>query len=175
LKIPGFSNYLHPVGDGLLLGVGQDATDQGVPLGTQVSLFDVTDLSDPKRIAVETVAGGHSPVEYDHRAFLWWPPEGLAVLPLEVQPWAFMTGPEGEAIEPFVGAAAFRIEGREIVSAGRIAHTTGEEIMVETMGLAHISRSLVIGEILYTVSDAGVLASSLDGLEEVGRASFRSP
>ena len=29
LKIPGYSAYLHPVGDGLLLGVGQDATDEG--------------------------------------------------------------------------------------------------------------------------------------------------
>ena len=37
LKIPGYSAYLHPVGEDLLLGIGQDATDEGRPLGTQVS------------------------------------------------------------------------------------------------------------------------------------------
>jgi len=47
LKIPGFSSYLHPVGDGLLLGVGQDATDQGRTLGAKVSLFDVSDPTNP--------------------------------------------------------------------------------------------------------------------------------
>ena len=41
LKIPGYSAYLHPVDDGRLIGVGQDATDQGRVTGTQMSLFDV--------------------------------------------------------------------------------------------------------------------------------------
>ena len=46
LKIPGYSAYLHPVGDGLLLGVGQDANADGATTGVQMSLFDV---SDPRR------------------------------------------------------------------------------------------------------------------------------
>ena len=50
LKILGYSAYLHPVGDGLLLGIGQDATDAGLTIGTQVSLFDVSDSSDPRKI-----------------------------------------------------------------------------------------------------------------------------
>ena len=44
LKIRGYSAYLHPVGRDLLLGVGQDATEQGQLLGTQLSLFDVSDV-----------------------------------------------------------------------------------------------------------------------------------
>ena len=50
LKIPGYSAYLHPVGDGLLLGVGQDATETGQTLGTQLSLFDVSDPTNPQQI-----------------------------------------------------------------------------------------------------------------------------
>ena len=50
LKIPGYSAYLHPVGDDLLLGVGQDATDQGRLQGLQISLFDVSDLARPARL-----------------------------------------------------------------------------------------------------------------------------
>jgi len=44
LKILGYSAYLHPISDKLLLGVGQDASAQGRTLGTQLSLFDVSDL-----------------------------------------------------------------------------------------------------------------------------------
>jgi uncharacterized secreted protein with C-terminal beta-propeller domain len=49
LKIPGYSAYLHPVGDGLLLGVGQSAELDGRTLGTQMSLFDVSDPANPQR------------------------------------------------------------------------------------------------------------------------------
>ena len=44
LKIRGYSAYLHPVGDDLLLGIGQDADDDGRVVGAQASLFDVSDL-----------------------------------------------------------------------------------------------------------------------------------
>ena len=48
LKILGYSAYLHPVGEHELLGVGQDATPEGIRLGTQVSLFDVSDPAAPR-------------------------------------------------------------------------------------------------------------------------------
>ena len=48
LKILGYSAYLHPVGDGMLLGVGQDATEEGRQLGTQVALFDVSRSREPE-------------------------------------------------------------------------------------------------------------------------------
>ena len=84
LKIPGYSAYLHPVGGDLLIGVGQDATADGRQLGTQVSLFDVSDLAKPARLHQRTLAdGGSSEAEWDHHAFLWWAPAKLAVVPLE--------------------------------------------------------------------------------------------
>ena len=83
LKILGYSAYLHPVGDGLLLGVGQDASKQGRIRGTQISLFDISDLDDPTRLHAERLGRDtHSEVEYDHHAFLWWPARSLAVLPV---------------------------------------------------------------------------------------------
>ena len=51
LKIPGYSAYLHPVADDLLLGVGQEATEDGRVQGLQFSLFDVSDLARPVRAA----------------------------------------------------------------------------------------------------------------------------
>jgi uncharacterized secreted protein with C-terminal beta-propeller domain len=91
LKIPGYSAYLHPIGDGLLLGIGQDATEQGRRTGAQVSLFDVADPSKPTRLAAIPV-GSNTAAEYDHRAFLWWPATRDVLLPtMSVQPNGFPT------------------------------------------------------------------------------------
>ena len=84
LKIPGYSAYLHPVGDGLLLGVGQDADASGQTQGLQASLFDVSDPANPVRIDSEGFGSyATSEVEYDHHAFSWFAGHGLAVLPVE--------------------------------------------------------------------------------------------
>lgn len=47
LEIPGYSDYLYPLGDALLLGVGKDANDGGVAQGVKVALMDVSDPSKP--------------------------------------------------------------------------------------------------------------------------------
>ncbi|MDP6214486.1 MAG: beta-propeller domain-containing protein, partial [Acidimicrobiales bacterium] len=81
LKIAGYSGYLHPVGDGLILGIGQDATDEGRTTGAKATLFDVSNLSTPAVLDTWQASGGSSSVEWDHRAFLWWEPGQLAVMP----------------------------------------------------------------------------------------------
>ncbi|MDR1767941.1 MAG: beta-propeller domain-containing protein [Propionibacteriaceae bacterium] len=53
LKIPGFSTYLHPFGDGLLLGLGVDADDSGTQDGLKLSMFDV---SNPLKLAQKDAA-----------------------------------------------------------------------------------------------------------------------
>lgn len=57
LKIPGFSAYLHPVGDGLLLGVGVDGDENGAGDGMKLSLFDVSDRENPKEISKYVIEG----------------------------------------------------------------------------------------------------------------------
>jgi hypothetical protein len=74
LKIPGFSSYLHPVGGGLLVGLGQDATLRGRTRGAQAAVFDLADLADPRRVA--TLAFGRSTefaASWDPRAFTYLP------------------------------------------------------------------------------------------------------
>ena len=86
LKIPGYSAYLHPVGDGLLLGIGQDADeDTGRVRGLQISLFDVSDLAQPARLQQRRLGErfSSSAVEWNHHAFLWWPATKLAMLPVD--------------------------------------------------------------------------------------------
>lgn len=94
LKITGFSSYLHPVGENLLLGVGQEADQSGSIEGLQISLFDTSDPTDPRRVDQLLLAdildlsetdtdrtGSSSPVERDHRAFLFY--EDSAFIPYE--------------------------------------------------------------------------------------------
>lgn len=73
LKLPGMSTYLHPLGDlaetGLVVGVGQDATETGMTTGLKVSVFDVSDPANPTEAGKWVMPGGSSVAEYDHRAF----------------------------------------------------------------------------------------------------------
>ncbi|MEE9297996.1 MAG: beta-propeller domain-containing protein [Acidimicrobiia bacterium] len=83
LKIAGYSGYLHPVGDNLILGVGQDATEDGFTTGAKATMFDVSDPAKPRELSTWTMEGGYSDVEWDHLAFLYWPPDEIAVLPIQ--------------------------------------------------------------------------------------------
>ena len=56
LMVPGYSAYLHPVGEDLLLGVGQQGDDSTETRGLQVSLFDVRSPRKPVRLARKTIA-----------------------------------------------------------------------------------------------------------------------
>ena len=163
LKILGYSAYLHPLGDDLLLGVGQDADERGRTEGTQVSIFDVSDLRNPERIAQLTLAkGSNSSVEYDHRAFLYWQPTDLAVIPIQRWSWHEHDGKE----EVFFGAIGIDVGGGDIREIGPIAHPGGTSDDGNWDWMAQIQRSLVIGDDLYTISMKGLLRSDLDTLED---------
>ncbi|MBW3662101.1 MAG: beta-propeller domain-containing protein [Actinobacteria bacterium] len=176
LKILGYSAYLHPVGDGLLLGIGQDATEQGQTLGTQVSLFDVSDLDAPRRVANTTVQQGYSDAEYDHHAFLWWAPTGMAMLPVSI--WSD-TG-------SWSGAIGLRVDtgARTLDRVGQVSHDSilngavaqsdpaADPAALEEARVAlaegwvpPIVRSVVIDGSVYTFSEIGLVVADLDTLE----------
>lgn len=166
LKIRGYSAYLHPLADDLLLGVGQDATEQGAIKGTQLSLFDVSDPSSPRRISQVQIGEGSSEAEWDHHAFLYWEPEGLVVVPLNVYRW----NEDAQRDESFFGAQAVRVRDGELSLLERLNHQDGGTTTDWGYG---IRRSLVIGDLLYTVSEAGVEAADLTTLEDVAWIDFR--
>lgn len=81
LKIPGFSNYLHPVTENYLLGIGVNGDDSDAGDGMKVSLFDVSDKKNPKEVAKFEVLPQEntgnlwgyleSVAFYDHKAVCW--------------------------------------------------------------------------------------------------------
>ena len=144
LKVPGYSAYLHPLGGGLLLGVGQDADSGGRTQGVKLSVFDVSDLRSPRQLSSVSVgANSYSDVEYDHHAFLWWAPERLAVLPIDRY-----------GSEPFSGMGAFRVSAAgKVAEAARIAAPGFSEDGV------NFSRAVVVGSRLLLVSRTDVLTT----------------
>ncbi|MEU4593638.1 beta-propeller domain-containing protein [Micromonospora aurantiaca (nom. illeg.)] len=164
LKINGYSAYLHPAGDGRLIGVGQDATDRGRVTGTQVSLFDVADPARPARIAQHHVPGGWSEAEHDPHAFLYWEPERLVVLPVR-QPGVVTDRADGTRRPPSGGVLALRIGDKGFTVAGAVDHPG---VLADGGEWAPIRRSLMIDGVLWTVSDAGLKATALSGMTTLG-------
>jgi len=180
LKVTGFSSYLHPLGDGRLLGVGQDATTQGRVTGLQVALFDVSDPANPALVQKYTLPGASSDAGQDHHAFLWWAPASLAVLPV-----AGGSTSDG-GYTPFVGAIGLTVDAGGIAERGRVTHPAastsggstspscppGANCIIEPgpgpmpdHG-ATILRTVVAGSEVLTVSSAGLKASAIDTLAD---------
>jgi hypothetical protein len=161
LELLGYSAYLHPIAGDLLLGVGQDATPEGRTKGVQVSLFGVGDPPHPRLLAQHALgAASSSQVEYDSHAFLYWAPRKLVVLPVQVYDAAPGSKPG------FTGAVALNVDATGINEVGRVAHNAVDGYSPP------ISRSMVIGDRLLTLSDGGVLASALDGFTPAGWLPF---
>jgi hypothetical protein len=173
LKIPGYSAYLHPVGEGLLLGVGQDATDEGRTTGTQLSLFDVSDPTNPQRISTLPI-GGYSEVEWDHKAFLYWPADGTIVLP--VSPGWNDCGPAEDCLAKSLvgaggGAVVAELDGRELQARGVISHSTPNRSGCWNP----LQRSIVIGDELVTVGLDQMKFSDRQSLEPRDSVSWGDP
>lgn len=70
LKIPGFSQYLHPYGEGLLLGIGMDVDEAGVTTeGVKLSMFDISDPADVEEVQKYILEDTYSTdVSYNYKA-----------------------------------------------------------------------------------------------------------
>lgn len=137
LKIPGFSTYLHYVEPGRVLGVGKDVSDSGTIQGNKVSLFDVSNQTDPRELAVWSLKGSYSNAEWDNRAFLYWRKLRLAVMPIVVT----------EDGTEFSGAIVLRITDKSIIEVGRIQH-----FLAGSSYHPRILRNIVIGRFLWSMS-----------------------
>ncbi|HVV34979.1 MAG TPA: beta-propeller domain-containing protein [Acidimicrobiales bacterium] len=171
LEVSGYSAYLHPISDGLLLAVGAEVK-QGEPDGVQMSLYDVHDPTSPKLLARSDFGTGFSGAagNFDHHAFLYWPATKLAVVPL--QTYGGYTTPDGStpSSQAFNGAIGMHVGDSSISEVGRAqAPANGQ------YGQPNIERSVVIGDHLYFTTAQGLLVTRLDNLQQTAFVSYPQP
>ncbi|MHB1139404.1 MAG: beta-propeller domain-containing protein [Microthrixaceae bacterium] len=162
LKIPGFSEYLHPLGDGLLIGVGREVDPESLlDQGLKISLFDVSDPAAMAEIDRIVLADAWSPVSNDHHAFMWDPDRSQAVLPLDRTCVTALRGPAPTVTSEVAGCdsrgAALVVE----VEEGRLV-TRGEWSHESAFGAIAPLRTVVVGSDLWSVSIAGLGRTNAD-------------
>lgn len=178
LKIPGFSNYLHPYDNELLIGLGKETKQTewgGVrELGVKLSLFDVSNVSEPKEVDTYVMgdAGSNSIALRDHKAFLFSKDKNLLVLPVTIREdvdgrgWGKMT---------FSGAAVFDADEEGFELKGKIDHSENpssdlqEEARDCWRGYCYydnnVLRSLYMDDVIYTFSNNYLKMNKLEDLD----------
>jgi uncharacterized secreted protein with C-terminal beta-propeller domain len=158
LEVPGYSSYLHPVGEDYLIGLGRYADPAtGRVQGVQLSLFDVSDLANPARLAAYQFAsdtwGSFSEAEWDHHAFSYFPEHDTLTVPLGLNWW------ETASLQVFGITPQDGIQFR-----GQIEHDSA------------VRRSFQIGDYLYSVSDATIKVNAIaDPAMQVAELHYSAP
>jgi hypothetical protein len=152
LTITGYSDYLHPVADGRLLGVGESVSPSGIVDGLQVSLFDVDTPAHPTRL--DHVTKQHTPSEtpIDPHAFLYWPDRKLAVIPID----SWNANQSGAAL-------VVHVDGDDLSVVGTIRNPAVSSADSYDTG---IERTMVIGNDIWTMSSAGLQVSDIGSLDQ---------
>lgn len=193
LKIPGYSDYLHPYDENHVIGVGKNtveaAPEEGGTFawyqGMKIALFDVTDVANPREMHKVEIGdrGTDSYALNDHKAFLFDRERNLLVVPVllaELTPEQ-KASPERQDNDygtyTFQGAYVYDISlDGGFYLKGRITHLEDPAELNQGYGYYGsddaVRRSLYIDDVLYTVSGSMVKANSLGGLAEISAVRF---
>lgn len=172
LKIPGFSNYLHPVDKNgtKIIGFGKDTVENsngGVTIKSlKLSLFDFTDWANPKELDSYTFgdASSDSIALTDHKAFLYSEAKNLLVIPAVLRENGRLS---------FGGSMVFGIDNNRFVLKGKIDHSSGGAFSAADYWGGYdyydntVKRSLYINDNLYTFSNRFLKINNLADLQEL--------
>lgn len=171
LKIPGYSDYLHPYDATHIIGVGKETGTNdwgGVSTkGLKLALFDVSDVANPKQIDKVEIgdSGTDSAALSDHRAFLFDKAKNLLVIPVRVVKNEPSVTDKYGLTQPNIwyGAYVFGVTPETgFTLRGTVEHGTGSDRYYYYGSSANeVKRSLYIGDVLYTLSSKKILANSL--------------
>ena len=190
LKIPGYSDYLHPIDETHIIGIGKDAVDASEDLvaarnldfawyqGIKMAVFDVSDVENPREMFKVTIGdrGTDSYALNDHKAFLYDKEKNLLVIPVTL---AEIKDKENASANTYgdtvyQGAYVYNLSlDNGFGLKGRITHVPeGDDSFLKSgyywYGNGNeVKRSLFIGDVLYTVSDNTIKANALENLDEI--------
>jgi len=129
LKVPGFSQYLHPIGDDLVVGIGRSVSDVirrdengneivtgAVTAGIKLSLFDVKDPMNPKEInhIILGTSGSYSGATENHKMVTVHNEKHLLAIPI------FIHFDETRQLKDFKGAYVFGVKNGKLVGEAKL-------------------------------------------------------
>jgi uncharacterized secreted protein with C-terminal beta-propeller domain len=189
LKVTGYSDYLHPYDENHIIGIGKETTDAGEFAwyqGVKISLFDVTDVSNPREIDKEIIGhrGTDSPVLWDHKAFLFDKSRNLLVIPVLEAKVDVTKYSEAELVWAYgqpvwQGAYVFHISPDVGLNlTGRITHIENIAELEQDYHYLYssfsVTRSLYIDDVLYTISEAKIKMNNLENLDYINEVELPS-
>lgn len=185
LKIPGYSDYLHPYDEDHIIGIGKDTVDMGTFAwyqGVKLSLFDVSDVQNPKEISKFIIGdrGTDSLALRDPHAFLLSREKNLLVIPIrlaEIDQSKYPNGAPPNTCGDYKwnGVYVFHLSVENgFVLKGRITHSDNNEVQTgysywNCYNDKSIKRSFYISDVLYTFSESMLKMNNLDNLNEINR------
>ncbi len=192
LKITGYSDYLHPYDENHLIGIGKETIeaesgDFSWFQGVKISLFDVSDFANPEEIHTYEIGhrGTESPVLRDHKALLFDKSRNLMVMPVlvaEIDEADYPRGvPDSAWGKPvWQGAYVFNISpDKGLTLRGEITHVESPDELEQNRYFFSspysVHRSLYIGDVLYTISEARVMMNSLEDLDYINQVDLPYP
>ena len=159
LKIPGFSNYLHPYAENLLIGIGTAGDENGATGQLKISLFDVGNMQEPKEISAvvfDDRAFSDSAAQYDHHAYLSLS-DGTFAIPVTES---------GPLTDPHSFACVLTVEDGEL----RVLETYSPDTATH---LAYtVTRITYAGSTLFTLSDTALVAFDRGTGEQLARIEY---
>ncbi len=172
LKIPGFSDYLHPYDEDHIIGIGKETgTNEwgGVSIkGVKLALFNVSNVEEPEEIDKYEIgeSGTDSEALHDHKAFLFSREKNLLVIPIR----EVMNGYSERGMQKvWQGAYVFNVTLTGFKLKGRVTHESEyEEEYYHWHSPAAVRRALYIDDTLYTISSRKILMNKLVDLSKVG-------
>lgn len=157
LKIPGYSDYLHPFDDHHIIGIGKDTEEMAwggfTTTGVKAALFDVTDVAHPALKDSVTIGGSGSDSEVlrDHKAFYFNSRTGVMVLPITVaQGYGAGYVWQGSYVYEITPEDGFTLRGS-------VPQYRGDEPPDPGRWPTAVKRSLTIGDMLATISENTVV------------------
>ena len=173
LKIPGFSDYLHPYDANTVIGFGRDTIETAngpIQGGIKIAMFDVTDVTKPveKSKIVLGGSGSYSEVLNNHKALLFSKDKNIFALPVLLydsssQNYRFT----------FQGAYVYHISPNTgFTLLGTSTHLTQAEVDDSVLKwydtTKNVSRIIWSDSTLYTISDYGVKSHNIANMIQNG-------
>jgi len=167
LIVAGYSDFLQPYDQTHLIGIGK----VGVHTTVKVSLFNVTDPTNPVETATYTTSSWYSdsPALNDAKAVLFDKTNSLLVIPIDGSQYAYYQAASTSTGQCSNGSSAyvFKVTSASLTLRGTVTHQTLDNPL-SCSSEYNISRELFIGGVLYTISGAMIKLSSLTDLAQLG-------